>query len=145
MMFSSRILITNEKLKALPHQKVDAPGGQAGWEWAREAGSLLIQDADSVHVCGQYLTIQPGHADTQEKLPSRIGQNILTVPQYSPTCQQQGWASTRSTGGGPNVVLAAAGCPSSFWELWPCPAWIQCLSSRSPPPRHISSNIRRLT
>lgn len=45
MTFSSRILITNEKLKDLPHQKVDAPGGQAGWEWARETGSLLIHSA----------------------------------------------------------------------------------------------------
>lgn len=75
MTFSSRILITNEKLKALPHQKVNVPSGQAGWEWAGEAGSLLIQDADSVHVCGQYLTIQPGHSGTREKLPSQIGQN----------------------------------------------------------------------
>lgn len=98
MMFSSGILITNEKLKALPHQKVDTPGGQAGWEGAREAGSLLIQDADSVRLCEWDLTIQPGHTDTQEKLPSRIGQNILTVPQYSPACQQQAWASTRSMG-----------------------------------------------
>lgn len=84
MTFSSGILITNEKLKALPHQKVDAPGGQAGWGWAGEAGSLLIQDADSVHVCGQSLTIQPGLSRTREKCPSQIGQNTLTVPQYRP-------------------------------------------------------------
>lgn len=47
MTFCSRILTTNEKLKALPHQKANVPSGQAGWEWAGEAGSLLIQDADS--------------------------------------------------------------------------------------------------
>lgn len=98
MTFSSGILITNEKLKALPHQKVDAPGGQAGWGWAGEAGSLLIQDADSVHVCGQSLTIQPGLSRTREKCPSQIGQNTLTVPQYSPSHQQRGWASPRSMG-----------------------------------------------
>lgn len=63
MTFSSRILITNEKLKDLPHQKVDVPGGQAGWEWTRETGSLLIQ-VHTVHVCGQYLTIQAGHSST---------------------------------------------------------------------------------
>lgn len=142
-MFSSRILTTNEKLKALPHQKVAAPGGQAGWEWAQEAGSLLIQDADSVHVCGQYLTIQPGHADTQEKLPSRIGQNILTVSQYSPTCQQQGWASTRSMGWSKRGL----GCSWLAFKLLGALAvpGMDSVPEQQIHPRHISSNTRRLT
>ena len=52
----------------------------------------------TLHVCGRYLTIQPGHSGTREEFPSRIGQNTLTVPQYSPNLQQQGWASPRSMG-----------------------------------------------
>lgn len=48
MIFCSRILTTNNTLEALPHQKANVPSGQAGWEGAGEAGSLLIQDLDSV-------------------------------------------------------------------------------------------------
>lgn len=64
MTFSSRILITSETLKALPHQKVNVPGGQAGWEWAREPGSVLIQVADSACLWAvlDYLTWPLRHA-----------------------------------------------------------------------------------
>lgn len=97
----------------------------------------------TLHVCGQYLTIQPGHSDTQEKLPSWIGHNILTVSQYSPTWQQQGWASTRSMGRSKRGL----GCS---WLSSKLPGALAMPSMDSVPeqqthPRHISSNTRRLT
>lgn len=54
-------LLIKEKLNPLSTKKVNIQGGQAEWEWTREAGPCLIQDADSIYVCGPHLTIQPGH------------------------------------------------------------------------------------
>lgn len=142
MMFFSRILITSEKLKALPHQKVDAPGGQAGWERALEAGSLLIHDADSACLWAvlDYPTWPLRHA---RETSISDGQNILTLPQYSPTWQQQGWASTRSMGRSKrglghswlsSKLLGALAMPST-----------DSVPEQQTHQRHISSNTRRLT
>lgn len=70
-------LLTKEKLNPLPTEKVNIWSGQAGWEWAREAGPCLIQDLDSVNVSGQPLTTQPGHWGTLETCPSHIAQSTL--------------------------------------------------------------------
>lgn len=70
-------LLTKEKLNPLPTEKVNIRSGQAGWEWAREACPCLSQNVDSVYVCGQHLTIQPGHWGTLETCPSHIAQSTL--------------------------------------------------------------------
>lgn len=83
MTFSSRYWITNEKLKVLPHQKVDVQVGRLdgnGPEMQAHSSSKM----KTLHSCGQYLTIQPGHPGTQEEFPSWIGQNTLDCSSAQP-------------------------------------------------------------
>lgn len=84
MIFCSRILTTNNTLEALPHQKANVPSGQAGWEGAGEAGSLLIQDLDSV--CLQaVLEYLSWPAQARERNLHHSLARTLTVPQSSPS------------------------------------------------------------
>ena len=120
------------------------PGGQAGWKWAGDAGSLLIQDEDSAQLWAvlDYPTWPPRHSR---------GISILDWPEHS-------WlflsiALAFSSGAGPHLWVRINGTVQTWsWQQLanlPTPgslghgsAWIQCLSSRS---TQQTSQTRRLS